>query len=327
MHIKKLIAVGAAIMAVTAGVSGCSGSTSSGSGSASSSTGASSASSGSTADNGGAKIVVVGAENEYSDVAAQIGGPYVAASAIMSDPNTDPHTFEASPSVAKELSSAQLVIQNGVGYDDFMAKLEKASPNNNRTVIDAQQVLGLPDNTPNPHLWYDPKTMPAVAKQIAADLAKIQPAHASYFQTQLTTFDNSLKTWTDQIAAFKKAHPSTPVAVTEPVADYMLQAAGTDIKTPWSLQAAIMNDTDPSPQDSAKQNSLFTGKAVKVFLYNQQVTDSITSRYLALSHQNKIPVVGVYETMPTGYHYQKWMEDEMTALDKAVTSGTSTEKL
>jgi zinc/manganese transport system substrate-binding protein len=107
----------------------------------------------------------------------------------------------------------------------------------------------------------------------------------------------------------------------------MLQAAGTDIKTPWSLQAAIMNDTDPSPQDSATQNSLFTGKKVKVFLYNQQVTDAVTSRYLSLSHSNKIPVVGVYETMPTGYTYQKWMEAEMTALDQALTSGTSTEKL
>lgn len=302
-------------MMAAVGLAGCSGSG-----------GSSSAAGGSSADST-AKINVVGAENQYSDVAAQIGGQYVTASAIMSDPNTDPHTFEASPSVAKELSKAQLVIQNGVGYDDFMAKLEKASPNNNRAVIDAQQIMGLPDNTPNPHLWYDPKVMPAVAKQIAADLGKIQPAHASYFQSRLTTFDKSLSTWTGQIAAFKKDHPSTPVAVTEIVADYLLQAAGTDIKTPWSLQAAIQNGTDPSPQDSATQNSLFTGKKVKVLLYNQQVTDAVTSRYLDLAHSNKIPVVGVYETMPTGYHFQSWMEAEMTALDKAVTSGTSTEKL
>ena len=273
------------------------------------------------------KIVVVGAENEYSDVAAQIGGKYVSATAIMSNPNTDPHTFEASASVAKTLSTAQLVIQNGVGYDDFMGKLEKASPNKNRTVIVAQDVLGLPDNTENPHLWYDPKTMPAVAKEIAADLGKIQPSHKSYFQDQLATFNTSLKTWTDQLATFKQTYANTPVAVTEPVADYMLQAAGVDIKTPWSLQAAIMNDTDPSPQDSATQDAFFTGKAIKVFLYNQQVTDSITSHFLSLAHANNVPVVGVYETMPTGYHYQKWMEAELTALTNAITSGQSTEKL
>ena len=308
VRVNKFIAVGVAAAAVTAALAGCSQS-----------------SNGSTGSDG--KIVVVGAENEYSDVAAQIGGKYVAATAIMSDPNTDPHTFEASPSVAKTLSSAQLVVQNGVGYDDFMAKLETASPNTARTVIVAQNVLGLPASTANPHLWYDPKTMPAVAKVIAADLGKIQPSHKSYFQDQLTAFDNSLKTWTDQLAAFKQSHGGAPVAVIEPVVDYMLQAAGTDIKTPWSLQAAIMNGTDPSPQDSATQDALFTGKAVKVFLYNQQVTDSVTTHFLSLARSNNVPVVGVYETMPTGYHYQKWMEAEVTALTNAIANGQSTEKL
>jgi zinc/manganese transport system substrate-binding protein len=129
------------------------------------------------------------------------------------------------------------------------------------------------------------------------------------------------------LAAFKTQFPDVPVAVTEPVADYALQAAGADIKTPFSLQASIMNDTDPSPQDSATQDSLFTGKLVKAFLYNQQVTDEVTTKYLALAHQNNIPVVGVYETMPTGYHYQGWMMAELNALTKALTNGTSTEKL
>jgi zinc/manganese transport system substrate-binding protein len=282
-------------------------------------------SSGGAGDSG--KITVVGAENEYSDVAAQIGGKYVTASAVMSNPNTDPHTFEASASVARELSAAQLVIQNGVGYDDFMAKLEKASPNSARRVITAQTVLGLPDSTRNPHLWYDPKTMPAVAAEIAADLEELDPTHKTTFERNLATFDDSLHAWTTALASFKSAHGGTPVAVTEPVADYALEAAGVDIKTPWSLQAAIMNDTDPSPQQSAAQDSLFTAKQVKVFLYNQQVTDSITAHYLSLAHANNVPVVGVYETMPTGYTYQRWMEAELAALSKAVTDGTSTEKL
>jgi zinc/manganese transport system substrate-binding protein len=307
-RLAKAVTVGVAATAVVAVLAGCSQSAASASGS-------------------DGKIVVVGAENQYSDVAAQIGGKYVSATAIMSDPNTDPHTFEASASVAKELSTAQLVVQNGVGYDDFMTTLEKASPNDDRKVIVAQKVLGLPDSTPNPHLWYDPKTMPAVARQIAAELGTIQPDHKAYFQKNLATFTDSLKTWTDQLSTFKQSYANTPVAVTEPVADYMLQAAGVDIKTPWSLQASIMNDTDPSPQDSAAQDALFTGKQVKVFLYNQQVTDSITSHYLSLARSNDIPVVGVYETMPSGYHYQEWMEAELTALQKAITSDTSTEKL
>lgn len=275
----------------------------------------------------GGKILVVGAENQYSDVAAQIGGKYVTVTAIVSNPNTDPHTFEASVSVAKDLSAARLVVQNGLGYDGFMTKLEKASPSKDRIVITAQQVLGLPDATPNPHLWYDPATMPAVARRIAAGLGRIQPSHKAYFAKNLAAFDASLKTWTDQIAAFRRSYAGTPVAVTEPVADDLLQAAGVDVKTPWSLQAAIMNDTDPSPQDSAAQNALFTGRKIKAFLYNRQVTDSITSRFLQLARANEIPVVGVYETMPAGYHYQGWMEATLKALRGAIANGTSTERL
>jgi zinc/manganese transport system substrate-binding protein len=170
--------------------------------------------------------------------------------------------------------------------------------------------------------------MPAVAKSIAAALTKIQPGHASYFAANLAKFTTSMSKWTDALAAFKAAHPATTVATTEPVADYLLEAAGTKNLTPWTLQAAIMNDTDPAPQDVAIQDALFTNKSVKVFLYNQQVTDSITNTYLRLAHANNVPVVAVYETMPTdGYTYQTWMEAELNAITKAVTTGASTAKL
>ncbi|HEX4400300.1 MAG TPA: zinc ABC transporter substrate-binding protein [Galbitalea sp.] len=274
------------------------------------------------------RITAVGAENQYTSVISQIGGRYVDATSVMSNPNTDPHTFEASAQVAASISNASLVVQNGLGYDSFMTKIESASPSATRTVITAQKVLGLPDSTPNPHLWYSPATMPAVAKRIAAALSAKAPDHRAYFAANLAKFDASLKTWTAAIATFKAAHPSIPVATTEPVADYLLAAAGTRNLTPWALQAAIMNDTDPAPQDVAIQNGLLTGGRVKVFLYNQQVTDSITATYLKLARANHIPVVGVYETMPTdGYTYQSWMEAELSALDKAVTAGVSTQRL
>ena len=191
-----------------------------------------------------------------------------------------------------------------------------------------QQLLGLPDSTPNPHLWYNPTTMPKVATAIANDLAAIQPAHASYFKANAAKFTQSLSVWTQAIAQFKAAHPNTPVATTEPVADYMLQAAGADNMTPWAFQADIMNGTDPSPQNVAAEKALFTQHKVKVFLYNQQVTDTLTDSFIDLAHANGVPVVGVYETMPTpGYDYQTWMTAEVNALDKAVTAKVSTEHL
>jgi len=294
-------------------------------GSAAASTGHSAAASTASAST---PIVAVGAENEYANVISQIGGKYVKVSAIMSNPNTDPHTFEASPSVAEVVSKAQLIIQNGVGYDDFMSKIESASPSSTRKVITVQTLLGLPNDTKNPHLWYSPKTMPAVAKALVTDLSALAPSHRSYFQANATRFENSLKPWLNAIAAFKKKYPNTPVATTEPVGDYMLQAAGTDNMTPWNLQADIMNGVDPAPQDVTLQNSLFSKHKVKVFLYNQQVTDTLTQSFLRLAAKYHVPVVGVYETMPTpGYTYQSWMLAEVNALKKAVAHGTSTQKL
>lgn len=275
-----------------------------------------------------ASIQAIGAENEYANVIQQIGGKYVQVTAIMSNPNTDPHTFEASPAVAREISNASLIVQNGVGYDTWASDIEKAVPASSRKIVDVQQLLGLPDSTPNPHLWYNPTTMPKVATAIANDLAAIQPAHASYFKANAAKFTQSLSAWTQAIAAFKAAHPGTPVATTEPVADYMLQAAGADNMTPWAFQADIMNGTDPSAQDVAVERSLFTQHKVKVFVYNQQVTDSLTESFITLAQANGIPVVGVYETMPVpGYDYQSWMLAEVQDLQRAVASKISTEHL
>jgi zinc/manganese transport system substrate-binding protein len=272
-------------------------------------------------------IPAIGIENEYADVIAQIGGPYVSVTAIETDPNTDPHSFEVNPRVAQQLAAARLIVKNGIGYDDWADRLIAATPAAGREVIDVQQLLGLPDSTPNPHLWYDPATMPAVAAAVAADLSRLDPAHAAVFAANAKKFDASLTPWRQAIAAFKAQHPGVSVAVTEPVGDYMLQAAGADIKTPFSLQAAIMNGTDPAPQDVTTEMNLLTHHEVDVLVYNQQVTDPLTASFLAAAKAHHVPVVGVYETMPSGYHYQGWMLAEVNALRRAVTAHQSTETL
>ena len=274
------------------------------------------------------QIVALGAENEYADVISQIGGRYVSVTAIESNPNTDPHTFEASPSVAQIVSAARLVVQNGVGYDTFMNKIEAAAPSASRKVIDVQTLLGLPDSTSNPHLWYSPKTMPVVAHALAADLTALAPSHAEYFAANEQRFDASLVPWYSALKQFAARYPHTPVATTEPVGDYMLEAAGTTNMTPFGLQADIMNGVDPAPQDVTLQNSLFSQHRVKVLIYNQQVTDSLTDAFLSAAKQHGVPVVGVYETMPVpGYDYQSWMLAEVRALQRAVADGVSTERL
>jgi zinc/manganese transport system substrate-binding protein len=315
-----LVAVPAAGVLLALFAAGCGGSSSTGSSSSAS------ASSGGGSSND--TINAVGAENEYANVIEQIGGKYVKVTAIQSNPNTDPHTFEASPSVAQAVSAASLLIENGVGYDTYMEKIESASPSSSRKVINVQKLLDLSASTPNPHLWYKPETMPAVARALVGDLSALHPAHAAYFQENATKFDESLKPWYAAIAKFKAAYPNAPVATTEPVGDYMLEAAGTKNMTPFSLQADIMNGTDPAPQNVTLQNSLFSGHKVEVFVHNQQVTDSLTESFVKAAKAAGIPVVGVYETMPTpGYDYQSWMLAEVKALEKAVVEHVSTEKL
>jgi len=273
-------------------------------------------------------VNAIGAENEYANVLGQIGGRYVRVSSILNNPNTDPHTFESSPSVAAEVSAAQLIVQNGVGYDAFMKKIESASPNSRRRVIVVQNLLGLPDSTPNPHLWYDPKTMPATAKAMAADLSALQPAHAAYFQSNLKRFDASLTPWFNAIATFKTKYGGTPVATTEPVADYLLEAMGAINKTPFPFQADVMNGVEPAPQDVTLEHGFFTDHLVKVFCYNQQVVDALTTSIRLGALKAGVPVVGVYETMPTpGYDYQSWMEAEVNAIQRAVSHGVSTQRL
>jgi zinc/manganese transport system substrate-binding protein len=277
---------------------------------------------------GAGNIPAVGAENEYADVISQVGGRYVSVTAIESSPNADPHTYEASPSVAQAVSTAKLVVQNGVGYDTFMNRVEAAAPNTARRVIDAQTLLGLPDSTPNPHLWYAPRTMPAVAGAIAADLARIDPRHAAYFAANARRFDASLAPWYAALKRFAARYPHATVATTEPVADYMLQAAGTRDLTPFGLQADIMNGVDPAPQDVTVEKDLLAQHRVKAIVYNQQVTDTLTQSFLAAARADRIPVVGVYETMPMpGYDYQSWMLAEVRALERAVATGDSTTRL
>ena len=276
----------------------------------------------------GSTVAVVAGENEYGDVASQIGGAYVSVYSVDSNPNTDPHTYEATPSVGQRIAHANLLIENGVGYDTFMETLASASPEQARKVINVQHLLALPDGTPNPHLWYDPPTMPAVARELVTDLSALDPAHASVFRANETTFLASLQPWLSAIAAFRAHDAGTTAATTEPVADYLLTAMGINNLTPFQFQADIMNGTDPSPQDVSLEKAFFNNHQVKVFCYNQQVTDSLTDSIRQTALAAGVPVVGVYETMPVpGYDYQSWMVAEVNAIQKAVTSGASTQHL
>ncbi len=275
----------------------------------------------------GGRISVVGAESQYANVLAQVGGRYVATTAILRNPAVDPHTFEVSPSVARTIAGARLIVQNGLGYDAFMTQLEAASPAPGRRVIDVQRLLGLPAATPNPHLWYNPRAVADVAAAVARDLGRLAPAHARYFRAREARFRRALAPVFAALSAFRRAHAGVPVASTEPVANDLLRAAGVRNLTPWNLQADLMNGVDPAPQDLTTEDRIIQTRRIRAIVYNRQVTDTVTQSFLRAAAARHIPEVAVYETMPQGYDYQSWMLAELAALDRAVSTGRSTTSL
>ncbi|MGC8633824.1 MAG: metal ABC transporter solute-binding protein, Zn/Mn family [Candidatus Limnocylindrales bacterium] len=271
--------------------------------------------------NAGPPIPVLGTENFYADLLAQVGGARVTATSLLNNPNADPHAYEASTQAAAVVADAQLVVINGLGYDDFMQHLLSASPSSTRVVIDVQQLLGLPD-TANAHVWYDPGTMPKVAAAAEAALAKLEPANSAYFAAREQAYVASLAPINAQIAALKAKYAGAPVAFTEPVAGYLAEAIGLRVLTPEGFQRAIENGTDPSPADVAAERDLLTGKKVRVLLYNSQVITPITQQMHDLAVSNGVPVVGVAETMPPEYTtYQAWQLAQLEQLGQALAKG------
>jgi zinc/manganese transport system substrate-binding protein len=267
------------------------------------------------------QIAVIAAENFYGDIARQIGGDRVAVVSIMNNPDQDPHLFETTPSIVRQLAGAQVVILNGANYDPWMDKLLAAAPRPGRVVITAAQLRGWkPGN--NPHLWYDPATMPALATILADALTKADGAHASDYAVRLKATLASLARITQRIAQLRVKHTGTAVTATEPVFGLMAEALGLTMRN-QRFQLAMMNDTEPSARDVAVLESDLKEHKVKALIYNSQVSEKLTERMRAIAGKAKVPVIAVTETMPANVSFQDWVLGELDAVDKALSGPNS----
>jgi zinc/manganese transport system substrate-binding protein len=267
------------------------------------------------------RIAVVAAENFYGDIARQIGGERVAVVSIMNNPDQDPHLFETTPGVVRQIAGAQIAILNGANYDPWMEKLLSVAPQPKRQVIVAANLVHR-NAGDNQHLWYDPATMPAVARAIAAAFTSADRMHAADYAANLAATLASLDRIGQRVAQIKARHAGSAVTATEPVFGYMAEALGLTMRN-QSFQLAMMNDTEPSARDIAAFENDLKQHKVTALLYNSQVSEKLTERLFDVARRAKVPVVGVTETQPATLSFQDWMIGQLDALDKALSEPNS----
>jgi zinc/manganese transport system substrate-binding protein len=267
------------------------------------------------------KIAIVAAENFYGDVAEQIGGDRVSVVSILSNPDQDPHLFETAPSVVREVAAAKLVVYNGADYDPWMERLLDVTPKPGRATIVSAALMHKKAGD-NPHLWYDPSTMPTVAKALSAALSAVDPAHVDDYAARLKTFLASLQPMTNKIAEIRGKYAGTAVAATEPVFGDMAAALHLTMLE-RHFQLAVMNNTETSASDLAAFESDIKTHRLRVLFYNKQASDKIVQHLVGLARAANIPVVGVTETCPSGLSYQDWMLSELNETETALGGPSS----
>ncbi len=261
-------------------------------------------------------VKIVAAENFYGDVASQIGGANVAVTSILTNPDQDPHEFEASPAAARTLAAARIVIVNGVDYDPWMETLLKASKAPGRREIIVAALVGRKAGD-NPHLWYDPSTMATVAKALTAGLSAVDPAHKADYDKGEAQFLDSLTPLDAKIADMRKRYAGDPVIASEPVFGYQAALIGLQVHNE-KFALAVMNNAEPTPSEVAAFEDDLKGHKVKAMLYNAQASEPAVARLVQMAKDNAIPVIGVSETEPAGKTYQVWMLEQLDALDAAL---------
>jgi zinc/manganese transport system substrate-binding protein len=264
-------------------------------------------------------VKIVAAENFYGGVAAQIAGPGAAVTSILSNPNQDPHEFTTDAGTARAVADADIVISSGISYDPWMDKLTTTVGKPGRVVINVADLIGAKDGD-NPHIWYDPRTMPALGAKLAEVLSKLDPAQAAAYQKRLDDFNASMQPELAKIAQIKAAAAGVEVTATEPVFGYMASALGLKMLN-YDFQINIMNDAEPSAAQTAAFEKSLTSKTAKILFYNSQVTDPTTDRLQKIARQAGIPVIGVTETQPPDQPtYVAWMLHELDGVQVALAA-------
>jgi zinc/manganese transport system substrate-binding protein len=268
-------------------------------------------------------IEVVAAENFWGSIASQVGGSHVHVTSIIADPNADPHDYEPTANDARKVADAKYVIVNGAGYDPWANKLLQTKATGERKSLNVGDLNGKKEGD-NPHMWYNPDYVTAVANKIRDDLKAIDPTNASAFDESAQTFlTKGLQQYHDLIASIKAKYQGTPVGATESIFAYLAPSLGLNLITPDSYLKAVSEGQDISAADIATVNQQVTQKQIKVLIYNSQNTPPNIQSLIDLAKSNNISVATITETLiPATALFQDWQSTQLREIQQALAQTT-----
>ncbi len=266
-------------------------------------------------------VTVVAAEDTWGSIVSQIGGKYVNVTSVMTDPNADPHEYEASMLTARTFARSSIAIVNGAGYDDWASKLLSANPSATRSEINVAKLLKAP-NGANPHFWYDPTYVELVSHAITRVLSSKFPSHESYFAANEANFLSSMKMLEGEINSLRGIFKGKSFGATEDIFVYFAHYGGLNLISPAAFMRAVAEGNDPSVASTISMESQIKAHQVSVLIFNTQTITPLTDSIKALARANSIPVVGISEIIePVGATYQKWISNEVKAIAAAGKMG------
>ena len=262
-------------------------------------------------------ITAIAVENFYGNILKQLGRQCVNVTSVLSDPSADPHEYQPTANDAKSYQAAQLIVENGLGYDDFSDRII-ATLSRKPVVLNVGNMLGLKVGD-NPHVWYSPDYVEKIAQAMTEALKQTAPSAGSYFDGQAGVFSNSLAPYRAALAQLQTRFNGTPVGSTESIFAYMASAAGLSLVSPPAFMKAVSEGNDPAARDLALFQDQITKHQIKVLVYNTQTVTNLTDQLKTMATTNNIPIVGVSETMPLdATSFQDWQTSQLRQLIKAL---------
>ena len=267
-------------------------------------------------------IEVVAAENFWGSIGAQIGGKHVRVVSIITNPNTDPHAYEPTAGDGRTMAGAQMVIENGIGYDPWVPQLLK-SAGSKATVLNVGDLLGVADGG-NPHRWYNPTDTQTVIAQITADYQKLDPTDSAYFAQQQSAFNTvALKQYDGLLASIKSTYGGTPVGASESIFAMLAPALGLDLITPPSFLTAISEGSEVTAADKQTIDAQIQQHQIKIYVYNSQNVTPDVQAQLDEVKAAHIPYATITETLqPASSTYQAWQTRQLVGIQTALAQAT-----